>query len=130
MLDVLLDREPFAEPAADLLSRAEAGEIAGCLCASTVTTLHYLAAKVIGAKKALLAIRQILAVFEVAPVNRPVLEAALDSRLADFEDAVLHEAARQVSAEAIVTRDPQDFLKADLPVYSPQALRRILDLHA
>lgn len=130
MLDVLLDREPFAEPAADLLSRAEAGEIAGCLCASTVTTLHYLAAKVIGAKKALLAIRQLLAVFEVAPVNRPVLEAALDSRLSDFEDAVLHEAARQVSAEAIVTRDPQDFLKSDLPVYSPQALRQILDLHA
>jgi predicted nucleic acid-binding protein len=126
VLDVLLDREPFAEPAADLLSRAEAGEIAGCLCATTITTIHYLASKVVGDKESLLAVRKLLSIFEVAPVNRPVLEAALDSRLADFEDAVLYEAARQVSAQAIVTRDPADFKKSALPVYSPRELLQAL----
>ena len=128
MLDVLLDREPFAGPAAELLSRIELGEIEGCLCATTITTIHYLAAKTVGSKQALLAIRRLLAIFEIAPVNRPVLEAALESTLADFEDAVVHAAASQASAQAIITRDPSDFKKGGLPTYSPEELRRILEL--
>lgn len=83
-----------------------------------------------GAKQALLAVRKLLAMFEIAPVNRPVLAAALDSRLGDFEDAVLHEAARQVSAQAIVTRNTSDFNKAALPTWSPAELCRVLDLPA
>jgi predicted nucleic acid-binding protein len=128
VLDVLLDREPFAATAAELLSRTEAGEIDGCLCATTITTIHYLATKTVGAKQALLAIRKLLAIFEIAPVNRPVLAAALESGLADFEDAVLHEAACQASAQAIVTRNPSDFKRAVLPTYSPEELCRTLDL--
>jgi len=129
-LDLLLDREPFVESAAALLSRVEAGEIEGCVGATTITTIHYLASKVVGAKQALLAIRKLLSIFEVAPVHRPVLEAALDSGFDDFEDAVLHEAALQVSAQAIVTRDPADFKRAALPVYSPRELNQALELRA
>ncbi len=128
MLDVLLDREPFAAAAARLLSRVEEGEIEGCLCATTVTTLHYLASKAVGPRRALLAIQKLLSIFEIAPVNRPVLAAALTSRLSDFEDAVLCEAALQSSAQAIVTRDPSGFKKGALPAYSPEELSRALDL--
>jgi len=45
----------------------------------------------------------------VAPVNRAVLEGALDSRVRDFEDAVLAESARLVDAAEIVTRNTKDF---------------------
>jgi len=128
VLDVLLDREPFSGPATEILSRIELGEIEGCLCATTITTIHYLTAKTIGSKRALLAIRKLLAIFEIAPVNRPVLAAALESRLADFEDAVMHEAASQVSAQAIITRNPSDFKKGTLTIYSPEELHRILEL--
>jgi predicted nucleic acid-binding protein len=128
VLDVLLDREPFAAPAVELLSRIELGEVEGSLCATTITTIHYLAAKTVGARRALLAIRNLMGMFEIAPVNRPVLAAALESSFADFEDAVAHEAARQVSADAIVTRNPRDFKKAALPIWSPDELCRMLDL--
>ncbi len=37
-------------------------------------------------------VRKLLAPCAVAPVNRPVLEEALELDFADFEDAVLHEA--------------------------------------
>lgn len=121
MLDLLLDREPYASHAADLLSRAEVGEVNGCLCATTVTTLYYLAAKAVGKDPALTAVRDLLVFLEVAPVNRSILEAALNSGFLDFEDAVLHEAARQASAQAIVTRNLEDFKKAALPIYSPES---------
>lgn len=126
ILDVLLDREPHVVASADLLSRAENRTDLGYLGATTVTTLYYLTAKVLGAAQASVHLRRLLALCEVAPVHRPVLEAALDADFADFEDAVLYEAARQVAADAIVTRNPRHFRKSVLPVYAPDDLCRAL----
>ncbi|MEO6193721.1 MAG: PIN domain-containing protein [Thermoanaerobaculia bacterium] len=126
VLDLLLDRAPFAEASEQILSRVETGELAGYLCATTITTIHYLAAKALGAQKALTEVRKLLVLFEIAPVNRPILENALESDFSDFEDSVLHEAALQVGADAIVTRNLSDFHHARLPAHSPEEMIRIL----
>jgi predicted nucleic acid-binding protein len=76
VLDVMLNRAPFFAASAEVLSRAEAGELIGCVCATTVTTIHYLAARTVGSERALGEIRKILGLFEIAPVNRAVLESA------------------------------------------------------
>lgn len=122
ILDVLLDRMPFSEDASVLLSKAEAGDISAYLCATTITTIHYLAAKTIGDGAALHAISSLLNLFEIAPVTRAVLSDALASGFTDFEDAVLYQAARHAGADAIVTRNRQDFKKASLVLYSPNEL--------
>lgn len=44
----------------------------------------------------------------------------------DYEDAVLHEAARHAGADAIVTRNTPDFEHATLDIYAPGDLRRAL----
>jgi hypothetical protein len=51
-----------------------------------------------------------------------VLDRALDQDLAEFEDAVAHEAARASGVSAIVTRDGGDFAKASLPIFDPHEL--------
>ena len=130
VLDVMLDRAPFAAASAEILSRAEAGELIGCICATTVTTIHYLASRAAGAERALGEVRKILSLFEIAPVNRAVLETALELGFADYEDAVLHEAARQIGAQGIVTRNPRHFKKASVSIYSPEELSQALDLRA
>jgi hypothetical protein len=43
-------------------------------------------------------VRPLLGLFEIARVNRGILGAALDGSFSDFEDAVTHEAARQITA--------------------------------
>ena len=126
ILDLMLDRAPFAEVAERLVSSAESGDLTGCLGATTITTIHYLAAKVLGSQRSLGEIRKLLTIFEIAPVNRPVLVKALELSFSDFEDAVLHEAARQAGAEAIVTRNRSDFASSEIPVYSPEDLVQIL----
>jgi antirestriction protein ArdC len=50
----------------------------------------------------------------------------LDLDLVDYEDAVLHEAARHAGAEAIVTRDLKGFARARLKLYAPDELLRFL----
>ena len=126
VLDVLLDREPFSTRAALLFSEVERGDLEGILCATTITTIHYLACKVVGDQKARKEIEKLLSIFEIAPVNRSVLESALKSGAADFEDAVLCEAARHVNARGIVTRDVRGFKKAGIPAYSPEEMISLL----
>jgi predicted nucleic acid-binding protein len=64
----------------------------------------------------------LLGLFEVAPVDRDVLDGALDIDFADYEDAVLHESARAIGATAIVTRDRRDFANSAIPALDPQEL--------
>ena len=122
VLDLLLDREPFSLEAAKCFSRVEAGEIEGWLCGSTVTTLHYLIRKSAGARKARESISLLLSLFEIAPVNKTALEGALNLPFKDFEDAMLHEAARLVNADVIVTRNTVDFKHSSIPVRQPREL--------
>ncbi len=128
VLDLLLDREPFSTLAAQLFSRVEGGEVEGSICATTVTTVHYLARKAVGNRQARGEVQKLLDLFEVAPVDRTVLEGALTSKFADFEDAVLHQAALNAGVQGIVTRNIQDFKGAKIPVYSPEELARLLQV--
>lgn len=130
VLDLLMDRMPFADAAAELFSKVEDGSATGYLCGTTITTVYYLAAKVVGTPKAQEEIKKLLSLFEVAPVNRHVLQSALAAGFADFEDAVIHEAARHVGAEAIVTRNQKDFKKSKIPVYSAEEMVKVLSLKA
>ena len=119
VLDLLLDRADFADRAQAIFSEVENGAHTGLLCATTMTTVHYLASKSSGRTAARRQIARLLQLFEIAPVNRAVLEAATNGPIADFEDAVLCEAALHAQAGAIITRNARDFRKARLPVFTP-----------
>jgi len=127
ILGVLLDCEPFSSTAAKLFSKVEAGNISGYVCATTITTLHYLASKVIGAASAKEEFNKLTMLFEVAPVNRAVLDAALVSEFKDFEDAVVHEAALYQGVQGIVSRDFNGFKKSKINVYPPEELLLMLE---
>ena len=126
VLDVLMDRLPYSDAAVALFSKVEEGAIIGYLSGTTITTVFYLAMKVVGAVKAKEEIKKLLKLFEVAPVNRHVLESALVLDFNDFEDAVIHEAACHIGADAIVTRNQKDFKKSRIPVYTSDEMSKIL----
>ena len=122
VLDVLLDREPFAQSAARVFALVEESRIEGFLCATTVTTVDYLLGQALAPDKARAALKRLLDLFEIAPVNRPVLEQALGSNISDFEDAVLEQSARLVLVDAIATRNLTDFQKSSVPAFDPPEL--------
>ena len=122
VLDHLLAREPYVDTAEQLLSLVDAERIDGVICSTTATTIHYLASKAVGAAAAMDYLRKLLAIFDVACVDREVLQGALDLGFSDFEDAVLHEAACKIGVTAIVTRNGKDFVRSTLPVLDPAEL--------
>ena len=129
VLDHLLARSPHDVYARALFAAVEEERIHGFLCATTITTIHYLAAKTVGTQPAVEAIRSLLTLYEVTPVNRTVIEAALRAEFKDFEDAVLHESARLRQVETIVTRNTKDFTQATLRILTPKELTAMLQTH-
>ena len=119
VLDVLLEREPFVQAAVDVFCLAEHSRIQAFLCATTITTIDYLLMRSLPAAKARKALWNLVSLFEIATVNRPVIERALDSKIRDFEDAVLDEAGQLAEVESIVTRNMKDFAGSALKVFDP-----------
>ena len=119
VLDVLLDREPFADDSSAVWSAIEQGDADGMLSAHAVTTLHYLNTKVVGPRMATGTTEGLLSVFEVAAVDEHVLRSAIALEWNDFEDAVTAAAAKRAKCDAVVTRNPRDFKGSPTRVLTP-----------
>lgn len=127
ILDVMLAREPHLATSTAVLAAAEAGQCRGLLCATTITTIYFLAERQIGRSASLKQIAKLMSIFGIAPVNQGVLASAIGRKITDFEDAVLHEAALQAGAQCIVTRNVRDFVNAKMPIYTPEQLLAALE---
>ena len=127
VLDVLLAREPFVQSAAKIFALTEQSELESYLCATTVTTIDYLLSQVLEKSAARAALNRLLELFEIAPVNRPVIEEALGSRITDFEDAVIEQAAHLVGAQAIISRDTKGFKNSIVKVLDPAELLAFME---
>ena len=120
LMDVLLERLPFVDESAQVMDQVVRGAVTGLMCATTVTTIFYLASREVGGEEAMRHIQKLMNLYEVAPVTRSVLDAAITSNSPDFEDAVLAEAAHQAGAQAIITRNLKDFARSPVRVYTPR----------
>jgi predicted nucleic acid-binding protein len=120
-LDVILDRPPDADAAAALWAAIERGLGHGMVPAHGVTTIFCLLEKARDAAFAREGVERLIAVFAVAPVDDNVIRRALALAWPDFEDAVCAAAAEASDCDALVTRDPDGYPNATLPVIDPAA---------
>ena len=127
VLDVLLGREPFVKPAVDVFCLVEESRIVAFICATTVTTIDYLLVKSLPASNARSALRRLISLFEIATVNRPVIERALESKIQDFEDAVLNAAGQMAGVDFVITRNTKDFTGSSLKVCDPVEFLALFD---
>jgi len=119
VLDLLLAREPFVHEAREIFILLENDVVEGFLCATTVTTLHYLIGRQKGTAQADTLIKKLLQLFKIAPVTRDVLLHASQNNGADYEDAVIYTASQMEGIDHIITRDKTGFAKATASVLSP-----------
>ena len=120
VLDLLLAREPFVHEAQEIFILLENDAIEGFLCATTVTTLHYLIGRQKDTAQADALIQKLLQLFKIAPVTRDVLLHASQNNGTDYEDAVIYTASQMEGIDHIITRDKTGFVKATVSVLSPE----------
>ncbi|MCL2499667.1 MAG: PIN domain-containing protein [Defluviitaleaceae bacterium] len=104
LLDALLNRTPFHEPAQQiLLACAETHE--GCITANSLTDIYYMLNKMTNASNAKASVKKLMGLFTVLPVSGEECANALLYPMDDFEDALIVECAKKAKADCIVTRD-------------------------
>ena len=119
ILDLFLDREPFAEDSATLWPAHENGQLVTYISAITPVNLFYIARKLKNRTIARQAVVDLLSTLPVCLVDHSVLQNGLNAGFEDYEDAVQYSSALAISLDAILTRNTKDYKSAKLPVYTP-----------
>ncbi len=122
ILDAIIDREPFGKDAALLFNAVEENVINGFIYADSITTVFYLIQKAKDKRTAFHKVKLLLEIFEVASLNRAIMEESLVMNFTDFEDSVVYQAGVSINANGIVTCNPKNFKKSKIALYSPTEL--------
>lgn len=128
VLDVLLAREPHVSASSAAWAIVENRRAQGILAGHAVTTIYYILRKQLGDPRTRQILTALLGVFEVAAVNKEVIEKAFSLSGGDFEDAVVAIAAQASQCDFIVTRDPSGFRDSPVPTIRPEGFSALYEL--
>ena len=119
VLDLLMEREPFSQLAQKIFLKIESKEMQGFLCPTSVTTLYYLLRKHLGKQECNETIQTLLELFEVASLDKNILQESVKNAGSDFEDSVIYTSASHAHIDIIITRDLSGFKNASINVMQP-----------
>lgn len=123
VLDVLLKRDPFFQTAAEVLNLSQRNDVREYISASAVTDLYYIAHRQLRDKAAAKdLIKRLLQVVAVAAVSERELISALKLDWNDFEDSVQYSVALLNEMDGLVTRNPKDYVNAEIPIWEPEQI--------
>lgn len=120
LLDCMVNREPFAEPARKLLVLGALGEVDLWMSPSQLTDAFYLLSeggkpsRADAVKQRLLKVKQFVRICTLGEYD---VENALESSWPDFEDACIYQCAKKMRVDAIIARNKADFERSITPVY-------------
>ncbi len=126
ILDIALEREPFADHAALLFKTAYKKSIQMFMTATTVTDLYYICRKAKGKETALSFIEDLIQFVDIVSVDKNTIIKALRSEITDFEDAVQVCSANRVGITIIITRNEKDFIMSGLNIQNPESFLQTL----
>lgn len=119
LIDVALDRRPFAETSSRLLDHAESHPGVAYIAWHSVANFYYMVASPKGRAAARGFISELLEFVAVAPVTTADLVYALSLEMRDLEDAMQAAAAVASGANCIVTRNVPHYRKSPVKALTP-----------
>lgn len=127
ILDVLLEREPFVDASAKVLSLCEEHKIDCFISASAITDIFYIVHKYTHSKElSYNAIGKILEIVKICSVTNTDVLLAYQKKATDFEDCLWATCAKNINCDYIITRNKKDFAEFDVPLLEPAELLDIL----
>ncbi len=119
--DFLLDREPFADDAEQLLLMIALNDIKGFITVKSLMDIHYVLKHVIhDEEKVRSALSTLLDTFWLVNSNAEDAINALTSKVRDYEDALMIETAISCKSDFIITRNTKDYRNSAVKIYEPQ----------
>ena len=121
ILDFFLEREPFYYDAPKLWAACEEGAVDGYVSALTINNVHYIAQRIKNPTTAMIAVRGILDVFNVVPLDKELLRRAADLHDRDYEDDIQLQSAVKAGCSHLFTRDPTHFHSKAIAIVPPSS---------
>ena len=121
LLDFLYEREPFCEDSARILNLCDLNKISGWLTPVILSNVYYILRKSHSHNEVIVKLRELLKFLNILSMNKDTVLLALNSKFADFEDALQNFAA-EYSGEInfVITRNVKDYKNSLLKVLAPK----------
>jgi predicted nucleic acid-binding protein len=119
LLDVLLEREGYYYDALKIWANAENGNVEACIAAISLNNIHYVMRKLKSETTAMIAVKILLRIFKVIPVDADILGLAVDFHDKDFEDDIQLQCALKAKCSQLFTRNPNHYDHSAIAVVPP-----------
>lgn len=119
IMDVAVKREGFIS-SQKVINYCIKKMIEGYVCSHEITTLSYLLQRKYNKQKASVFIKKVLNMFLVLPSTGEILKSALNSKINDYEDAVIEVTGLKNDIDFIITRNINDFHDSRIVSLSPE----------
>ena len=121
IVDFLIDRKPFSEQAAIILTLSEYGHIRVYVSALTFANCYYILKKFSSHSKVISKLIQLAEMVEIIDVTKKAILDSLKSNFKDFEYSIQNESAKKdTQIKILVTRNIKDYRTSDLSILSPE----------
>ena len=127
ILDYLTSREPFCDSAKKILRLCAEEKVQGYMAFHSVSNIFFILRKTcdVGTRRELL--KRICTMLTVTGASHErVCNAITRDDFADFEDCLQDECAKEIKADYIITRNVQDFNKADVTAVEPKEFLKLV----
>ena len=121
LLDVLLEREGYYYDALKIWANAENGNVEACIAAIALNNIHYFMRKLKSETTATIAVKILLRIFKVIPVDADILGLAVDFHDKDFEDDIQLQCALKAKCSQLFTRNPNHYDHSAIAVVPPSS---------
>ena len=121
LLDVLLEREGYYYDALKIWANAENGNVEACIAAISLNNIHYVMRMLKSETTAMIAVKILLRIFKVIPVDADILGLAVDFHDKDFEDDIQLQCALKAKCSQLFTRNPNHYDHSAIAVVPPSS---------
>lgn len=120
-LDLLGQRAPYYDAAARLFTLADRGKLAIYISSLSFSNLHYLLTKQYNASESRRILNNFKVLVRVLAVDDKIIDLALSSKFADFEDAIQYFTAIENGIPILLTRNIRDYAQSRIAVLTAES---------
>ena len=115
ILDVLCEREGFAEAALHIFRLCEIKRLEGIVSALSIPNIVFIMRKELDKSRIEAIVERLSLIFSIADLTAADLTQATKLGFDDFEDALQAACAKRMKAEYVVTRNTRNFRESPIP---------------
>ncbi|GHV23031.1 PIN domain-containing protein [Spirochaetia bacterium] len=125
ILDLLAQRKPFYDHAAELFTIAYNSKIELYTTAVVLANVFYILRKTKGNEGAKRQLKDLRLLVNVLPINTNIVDMSLNSKFSDFEDGLQYFTAKENNLLAIITRNGEDYKIKDIIIQTAEEYVKI-----